>query len=145
MVTVTGYKVRKNKDGQEFISLELCGSLELIQSQSTGNFYATVRRCNIPSTFNETVARMMVGTTMAGDVVRVACDPYDYTVKKTGEQITLGYTYAYRPQGAVETIGAGSVEIVENTESAAPVGQNFSKANSPSLQELANKLAGTRR
>jgi len=111
MVTVTGYKIRQNKSGESFIALELMGSLEIVQSQNTGNMYATVRRCSIPSTFDESIAIMMVGSKIEGEVVRVPCDPYDYTVKRTGETISLGYTYAYQPAGSREVIGHGVVEI----------------------------------
>ncbi len=55
MVTVTGFMERQRKDGSSFIVLEITGSLELIQSSTSGNFYASVRKCTIPSTFNETV------------------------------------------------------------------------------------------
>ena len=60
MVTVTGYNIRKNKSGEEFIALDLIGSLEIVQSQNTGNMYATVRKCSIPSTFDETIAQPLV-------------------------------------------------------------------------------------
>lgn len=111
MVTVVGCKNRQNKGGENFISLDLLGSLELVQSQNTGKFYATARRCSIPSTFDEEVARLMVGSKIDGDIVRVSCDPYDYTVKRTGETITLAYSYAYQPAGSKELVGHGSVEI----------------------------------
>ncbi len=111
MVSVTGYNVRQNKSGEDFIALELTGSLEIVQSQNTGKFYATVRKCSIPSTFDESIAKMMVGSQLAGDVVRVASEPYEYTIKRTGEVVTLGYTYAYQPAGSNEVVGHGTVEI----------------------------------
>ena len=121
MVTVSGYNVRKNKDGENFIALELMGSLELVQSQNTGNFYATVRRCSIPSTFDEPIARMMVGSKLEGEIQRVPAEPYEYTVKRTGEVITLAYSYAYQPAGSKELIGHGAVEIEETKAPAKPV------------------------
>ena len=111
MVTVSGYNVRKNKDGQEFIALELTGSLEIVQSQNSGKFYATVRRCNIPSSFNEATAKMMVGSQIEGEVVRVQSEPYEYTIKRTGEVVTLAYSYAYQPTGSKEFVGHGTVVI----------------------------------
>jgi hypothetical protein len=105
MVTVTNYQVRKNKEGQNFIALELIGSLELIQSQNTGKFYATVRKCSIPSTFDESIAKMMIGSKIDGEIVRMECEPYDYTNKRTGEVIKLGYSYAYQPKGSMQLIG----------------------------------------
>ena len=113
MVTVSNYNLRKNKDGNSFISLELTGGLEMVQSQSTGRFYATVRRCSIPSTFDEATAKMLIGSQMEGDIVRVVCDPYEYTVKKTAEVITLAYSYSYQPKGSSVKVGAGRVSELE--------------------------------
>jgi hypothetical protein len=49
MVTVKSFVQRIGKDDKPFISLELTGDIELVQSQNTGRFYATVRRCFISS------------------------------------------------------------------------------------------------
>lgn len=113
MVTVSSYKEVAKKDGSTFITLELMGGLELVQSQSTGNYYASVRKCNIPSTFDESVAQRMVGQQIEGDVVRVAVDPYQYLNKQTGEVMILHHSYAYRPKGAVELIGLTKVKDLE--------------------------------
>jgi len=121
MVTVTGYNIRQNKSGENFIALELTGSLEIVQSENTGKFYATVRKCSIPSTFEEPIAQMMVGSKLQGEVVRVSCDPYDYTVKRTGETISLAYSYAYQPAGSKELVGHGAVEIEEPKAPEKPV------------------------
>lgn len=121
MVQVVGYAIRKNKQGEHFIALDLIGSLELVQSQNTGRFYATVRKCSIPSTFDEEVAKMMIGSKIEGDIVRVPCDPYEYTVKRTGETISLAYTYSYQPAGSKELVGHGAVEIDEQKAPEKPV------------------------
>lgn len=121
MVTVVGYKSRINKEKDEFIVLELVGSLELVQSQNTGRFYATVRRCSIPSTFDEEMAKLMVGSKIEGEIVRVPCDSYEYTVKRTGEQITLAYTYAYQPPGTKQLVGEGTVEVEDPKAPEKPV------------------------
>jgi len=99
MVTVSGFKEIAKKDGGTFISLELSGALELIQSQTTGNWYATVRKVRIPSTFDETIAK----------IERVTVPPYEFLNKTTGELMTLQHSYTYRPKGAVETIGQTQV------------------------------------
>jgi hypothetical protein len=113
MVKVTGYNIRERKDGTTFVTLELTGGLELVQSETTGKFYATIRKCNIPSTFSEQIAKMMVGTEIEGEVVRIAVDPYEFVNPKTGELITLQHSYAYRPKGAVELIGHTKVNNLE--------------------------------
>jgi len=109
MVTVTGYKEIAKKDGGTFISLELSGGLELVQSSSSGGFYATVRKVRIPSTFDETIAKMMIGQQIEGSIERVTVPPYEFVNKRTGEVMTLQHSYTYRPKGAVETIGQTQV------------------------------------
>lgn len=101
MVTVKNYHLRK-KEGEEgtYVSLELAGDLELVQSQNTGRFYATARRCFIYSTFDEATAKLMVGRQIPGSIVRVPCEPYDYTVPETAEVIKLAYKYDYTPEEA---------------------------------------------
>jgi len=114
MVTVTNYQERTRKDGTNFITLELTGGLEIVQSSNTGNFYATVRKCNIPSTFNESIAKQMIGQQMKGEVVRVASDPYEFLNQRTGEVMILNHTYAYRPEGSSELIGHTKVIELSN-------------------------------
>ena len=58
MLTVTNYKKRISKDGSEFITIEVQGGLEMIQSQVTGRFYATVRKSTVSTTFGEDVAKI---------------------------------------------------------------------------------------
>ncbi len=98
MVTITNCFTRQGKDGKPFVVLELTGDVEMIQSASTGRFYATAKRCNVPSSFSEETARMLIGKQMPGRIDRVQADPYQYTIKETGEVITLAHTYAYTPE-----------------------------------------------
>jgi hypothetical protein len=100
MVTVTDYNYRQSKEGDKphYISLELEGEIEMVQSQNSGRFYATVRRCNISSTFDELTAERMVGKQMPGSIERVPCEPYDFTVPETGEVIKIGYRWSYVPE-----------------------------------------------
>lgn len=100
MVTIIAYALRESKDGKSFITLQLQGDLEMVQSQETGKFYATARRCSVTSTFDEPTAAALVGKTLPGSIERVACDPYEYTVEETGEVITLVHSYSYVPEGA---------------------------------------------
>lgn len=113
MVTVTNYQTRVRKDGTTFQVLELSGSVELIQSKETGKFYATVRKTTIPCTFDENIAKGLVGTQMKGDVVRVQVDAYDFTNPKTGEIIKLQHSYSYSPEGSTELIGSSRVENLQ--------------------------------
>ncbi len=113
MVTVTNYTSRQRKDGTTFQVLELTGVVELVQSQETGKFYATARRTTIPCTFDETIAKGLVGTQMNGDVVRVQVDAYDFVNPKTGEVIKLQHSYSYQPEGSTELIGSRRIEALE--------------------------------
>jgi hypothetical protein len=98
MITITGYALRQSNDGKQFISLQLQGDVEMVQSMQTGKFYATSKRCSMPSTFNEETAKALVGSRMPGSIERVECKPYDYAVPETGEVVTLAHTYEYVPE-----------------------------------------------
>jgi hypothetical protein len=100
MLTVTSYKVRVSKEGKEYLTLEIQGGLEMIQSQVTGRFYMTVRKSSMTATFGEEVAKLFVGTQIPGKIVRTECDPYEYTIQNTGEVVTLTHRWSYQPEGA---------------------------------------------
>ena len=97
MVTITNIAIRKTKDGKTFTSLELTGGLEMVQSQETGKFYATVRKCSVPTTFDEQIAKGLIGSSLEGNIVRSEALPYDYTNPDTGEVMTLNYSWTYVP------------------------------------------------
>ncbi|MCU7551788.1 hypothetical protein OCK74_21890 [Chitinophagaceae bacterium LB-8] len=98
MVTIINYSIRENGEGKSFVSLELQGDVEMIQSAQTGRFYATARRCTIPSTFTEDIAKTLIGKQIRGRIERVQTEGYEYTVKETGEVITLTHSYTYNPE-----------------------------------------------
>lgn len=97
MVTVKNYHIRQGET-ETFISLELEGDIELVQSANTGKFYATVRRCFIPATFDESTAKLMLGKQLEGRIERIECDPYDFVVQERGETIQLGFRYDFIPE-----------------------------------------------
>lgn len=105
MVTVTGFAERQRKDGNTFITLELTGGVELVQSQTNGRYYATVRKCSVPSTFDSKVAEAMVGQKIDGDIVKVIVEPYDFTNPRTGEVMQLQHSWAYRPKDSQDLVG----------------------------------------
>jgi len=101
MVTVTDYHVRESKDGKSFTTLTLLGEMEIIKSQSSGNYYATARKASIVTTFNEETCKRMVGTELAGCIEKAPVDePYDYQIPDTDEVIQLDYTYRFNPDPA---------------------------------------------
>ncbi len=106
MVTVSAYAVRQNQQGESFVVLILQGDMELIQSQQTGNFYVSARKCTISSTFNEQVAATMVGKQLPGRIVKEACESYDFVDPDTGEIIELNYRWTYCPDEAPQEVKA---------------------------------------
>ncbi|WP_412476978.1 hypothetical protein [Flavobacterium sp. TBRC 19031] len=95
MVRIVNYSKRQTEEGKEFFVLEISGGLEMVKSQITNQFYATSKRAFIPSTFDELTCKSLIGTEMEGFVVKQVCEPYDYTVKETGEVIRLAHKYVY--------------------------------------------------
>ena len=97
MVTVISYDQRESEEGKEFYTLTIQGGIEMVQSQN-GNLYMTAKKMSIPSTFDEKGCEMILGKELPGEIVKVDCDPYDYTNKNTGEVITLTHSYKYVAQ-----------------------------------------------
>jgi hypothetical protein len=97
MVTISSYSVRQNHDGKPFVSLEILGDVEFVQSSTTGAFYATAKKCSMSSTFSEEVAKTLIGKQLPGRIERVQVDPYEFTVKETGEVLNLCHSYVYNP------------------------------------------------
>ena len=95
-VIISNYAVRENADGDNFIVLILSGGIEMVQSQKTGRFYATTKKASVPCTFEEEVAKQMIGSKMSGTICKVPCEPFTY-MTKSGEEIELDFNYEYRP------------------------------------------------
>lgn len=112
MVTVTNHVERQRVDGTSFTALEITGGVELVQSQTNGRFYATVRKCSVPSTFNASVAQTMLGQRIEGDIVKVIVEPYDFINPKTGEIMRLQHSYAYRPKDSQDLVGHTKVHAL---------------------------------
>ncbi len=98
MVRVINYTKSKSEAGKEFISLKVQNGVEAVQSQSTGRFYLTARTALVSTTFDEATANALIGSSIPGTVKRIAAEPYEYTVKDTGEVITLCHRYEYLPE-----------------------------------------------
>ncbi len=121
MVTIINYKKRITEQGKEFFVLEVQGGIEMVKSRQTNNFYATAKKANIPSTFDELTCQALVGTQMEGKIVKVECEPYDYTIKETGEIIELQHRYVYAQDD--ET----AIMVSKEYQSFASNVENFSK------------------
>ncbi len=114
MLTITNYHLRNREDGSSFFSLEIEGGLEMVQSQQTGRFYATVKKVFITSTFDESTCAKLIGTSIPGAIAKEDCDPYQYTHKETGEIITMTTQNVYIPQELLP--------LTEESPEAVPVG-----------------------
>lgn len=95
MVKIINYKKYNKEDGTIFCTLEIQGGVEILQSKTTGKMYATVRSTTIPSTFDELTCQALLGQELEGTILKIDCEPYEYTVKETGEIIMLTHTYEY--------------------------------------------------
>jgi hypothetical protein len=100
MVRIVNFNERESEDGSTFFALTIQGGVELVKSKSTGNFYATVRKASITSTFDEETCKTLLGTEISGEIIKQACKPYEITIKETGEIIELSHRYEYVPEEA---------------------------------------------
>ena len=105
MVTVINALERVKKDGTTFAVLEISGGVELVLSQASQRYYATLRKCTIPFTGTLDVAKLMIGQKIEGEVVKVIVEPYDFVNPRTGEVMRLVHSYAYRPKDSEELVG----------------------------------------
>lgn len=98
MVRVIDYKTVKKDGGSEFCLLVVQGGIELVRSQVTNKTYFTARTVNVPATFDENMCRSLIGSEFEGHIIKVACEPYEYTIKETGETIQIDYKYEFVDQ-----------------------------------------------
>jgi hypothetical protein len=102
MVRIVNYKTRQREDGTEFYLLEVQGGIEMVKSKTTGQYYATAKKATVPTTFDEDTCKGLIGTQMPGKVVKIKTDAYQYTIKESGEVVTLEHSFIYLPED-VET------------------------------------------
>ncbi len=98
MVRIVNYRKRQAEEGKEFFALEITGGIEMVMSNATGQFYDTAKKAYIASTFDEETCKALVGSETPGSIIKAECEPYEYTIRDTGEVITLNYRYVYLPE-----------------------------------------------
>ena len=103
MVTITGLEKRKAADGKEFNVLNLLGSIEVVVSKETGKPYLTARKTSIPCTFDEVMAKTLIGQTLPGEIERMEVDEYEFVVPGTKKKIKLTHSYCYSAEPATIT------------------------------------------
>lgn len=95
MVRIVNYQKRTTEEGKDFFVLEIQSGITMVKSAATDKFYATANKATLSSTFDEETCKALIGTELAGKVEKVACEPYEYTIKDTGEIITLTHRFEY--------------------------------------------------
>lgn len=112
MVKIVSCLERQKKDGSSFVVLEISGGVELVQSQTSQRYYATLRRVFIPFTGPLETAKLFIGQQLEGEIVRVICEPYEYINPRTGSKTILQHAYSFAPKDSAELIGHTRVENV---------------------------------
>jgi len=79
MVRIIDYKARMSAEGEPFLALIVQGGITLVKSKETGLYYATAKKANIPSTFDEETCKSLIGQTsdkhfMAANTVPVSIE-----------------------------------------------------------------------
>jgi hypothetical protein len=126
MVRIVNYQKRTTEEGKQFFTLELQGGIEIVKSQETGKSYMTARKANMSCTFDELTCQSLIGTELPGSVRKVECEEYEYTIKDTGEVITLSHRFEYVEQEAPANNPQMSKTSIEDFMSATPTGNAFS-------------------
>lgn len=98
MVRIINYFKRETEEGKEFFLLEIQGGVEVVKSKVSNKNYLTAKKTLISSTFDEHTCSSLIGTELPGNVEKVFCEPYEYTIKDTGEIIELDFRYEYQAE-----------------------------------------------
>lgn len=126
MVRIVNYQKRQTEEGKDFFVLELQGGIEMIKSQETGQMYITARKSSISTTFDELVCQSLIGTELPGNIEKVNCNPYEYTIRDTGEVIVLSHKFQYVEEVKQTAKSAMSNFSMEGMRENVPVGNSFS-------------------
>lgn len=126
MVIILNYQKRQTEEGKDFFVLELQGGIEMIKSQETGQMYITARKSSISSTFDELTCQSLIGTELPGSIEKVNCNPYEYTIRDTGEVIVLSHKFQYVEEVKPTEKLDRSTFLMEGMRENVPVGKSFS-------------------
>ena len=98
MVRVINYLERITEEGESFNVLVLQGGIQMVKSKQSNKFYVTAKKATITSTFDEGTCKALIGTELPGRIEKVQTEPYEFTIKETGEVIELDYRYEYQEE-----------------------------------------------
>jgi len=116
MVQIVDYAERESSLGEKFFALILQGSLEMVKSEETGNYYATAKKASVASTFTEETCKGLIGQKIPGSIQRIPSDPYEFTVPSTGEILVLDHRWVYMKEGETIDEVVREEELVESKE-----------------------------
>ena len=111
MLTVTGIRKNKDDEGKEFISLIIESDLTMVRSKA-GTYYASRKKTSVYSTLDEGSARMLIGTKLAGEIVKESCQPYTYQLDD-GREIEMDYKWVYKESSLVTDAVPSSIPLDE--------------------------------
>jgi hypothetical protein len=126
MVRIINYEQRKTEDGKEFFVLQIQGGVEMVKSQQTGNYYVTAKKATFSSTFDEVTCQSLIGQEMPGSIAKVACAPYEYTIKDTGEVITISHKFEYVEEKAINNRPERSESTIDSFMESVSLSKAFS-------------------
>jgi hypothetical protein len=95
MVKIIEVKTVKKPTGEEFNMLVVQGGIEPLVSKKTGKIYFTMRKASVSTTLDAATCKVLVGSELPGSIEKIECDPYEYTVKETGEILKLSHNWQY--------------------------------------------------
>ena len=106
MVTIIGVAERSSKNG-DYKVIVLQGKVVVAISETTGRPYLTARKSAIPFTFSDEYAESLVGAQLPGDIERIECEEYEFTVPGTKKKIQLTHRFEYNATPTVleEVVG----------------------------------------
>lgn len=95
MVTVKEIRKAENSKGEAFYGLIVQSGAVPVKSKKTGRVYITAKTAFVSTTFDEKTAKSLIGAEFDGTIRKVMCEPYEYTIKETGEIIELTHRWEY--------------------------------------------------
>ena len=95
MVVVKEVKSYRGNQGKEFYGLIVQSGAIPVKSKDTGRIYLTAKTAFVPTTFDADMCKTLIGTEFPGTIKKVPCDDYEYTIKQTGEIVTMNHKWEY--------------------------------------------------
>jgi len=95
MVTVKEIQKAENSKGEQFFGLIVQSGAMSVKSKKTGRVYFTAKTAFVATTFDEQTASSLIGSEFEGTIKKVITDPYEYTIKDTGEIIEMSHRWEF--------------------------------------------------